>query len=767
MVRINDSSIDDFLGKTQETLQNSLIETGYSFTYTSGTINYTLPGFAIGNERIFSIESIEGTGFLPEDYITEDDLIEGTDYTLYDGYASEERVPFGYGAASDSIVYTGISIFDQTFKAGSTIHIKYKYQNPNYVPILTNFSPNSVLRMILTASLLNMQLTNSELVQSIETFGLNATGDDLDRLATIVGLIRTSATSTTGQVRLVNNGTEQYTFSPSHRFATLSGGTFLAFAPITGISVPIGGESTAVYIDTRAIESGSLYNIGSNAIAYGFTDINLTTRIPTTVTVSNPPLGDLGQPNLFNDGTNDEPDKDFRKRISLTFSQAKTSSYSTIEKAALDTNLVKEAKVFDTDNKKDLETNEVQTYLATDTGARLASSSLSQILDAIINIKPAGSRPSVRQTLNTYINFDFNIYVSQNTLGDTTALETQLITLLDDYINDKGIGEDILPSSVVSIVKGLSNVLDVEINTHTVTEFASEVATYNNQIDIAIANADVNYVAIEVPFNSATYLHNEVESGMSGTLELISGAHAAPNDLPFPVDARTPPRVNIGVIAYDGIVRPSALDRTDYRLGGDRDTITYDYQTLGGDIIKTTDLVLFNYNYFDNMLIDGFRIRLGGTAGAEVEVDFGWTAANDPDTFASIITPVVITLDGTERLYDVPLAVQENCDNDPTYSPDGDNFWLILKQNTSSVGDSYLPVDDQQSYVAFNPRIFEDADQNDAYETFSFNRANWHSYTTFTNADAYKKIVIPSQTDEPENPVSYIHTFTFSKYEEE
>ena len=771
MVRINDKNIDDFLAKAQETLQNSLIETGYSFTYSTGTISYVLPGFAINNERIFSIDSIEGTGFLPENYLTEGNLIETDDYSLFDGYSIPEIVPDGYGTSSGNQVYTGITIADQTFKDGTIVHIKYKYQNLNYVPILTNFSPNSVLRMILTASLINTQETNSELTQSINSFGLNAGGTDLDRIATLVGLERTEASNTIGQIKLYNNDTvNNYNVSTSHRFVALSGGSFLAFAPTGQISVPKWDGTTPhddrtdfVFIDTTAVEAGSYYNVGSNSISTGFTNSELTSRTPTTLIISNPPLGDIGQQNLFDNGTDEETDDDFRKRVSITFSQAKTSSYSTIENAVINTGFVNHAKVFDIDLKKDLTENVIQTYIATETGARLGSSSISQILDAIALIKPAGSRPSVRQTLNNYINFDFNIYVNQETIGNTTSLETDLNNLIDEFINTKGIGEDILPSTVVSIIKAVSDVKDVEINTNTTTEFTSEVATYNGTITLASGGTATNWIAIEVPFNSATNTVYDTESNITSDIYELD----VYGD-PFPIDDRTQPRINIGVTGYDGLIRPSPLDRTDYRdAPATRTDMSYDIATLGGDGITTSDLVLFNYNYFDNTLLDGFRIRLGGDADSQVTVDFGY--GTDPDSFISIIgTPITVNVDDGEKLYDVPLVSQIDIDNPGTYSPEASNFWLLLKY-IGGTGACHLPVDTTESTLAFSPALYIDDDAAGG-GTFSDNtqqRANWHSYTTTINADAYKKIVIPSQTDEPEKPISYTHTYSFLLFVEE
>lgn len=789
MVRINSKTIDNFLAKAQDTLQNSLIETGYSFTYKTGTLNYVLLGFAINNERIYSITSIEGTGFLPEDYVIsgedliEGDITQGFDYELYDNYSSPEKVPDGYGIAARAQVYTGITIADQTFKDNSIVYIKYKYQNPNYVPILTNFSPNSILRMILTATLLNIQQTNEELTQSINTFGLDAAGDDLNRIATLVGLNRTNAEFTIGQIKLVNNATSNYSVSTNHRFAAISGGVFLAFAPLTSISVPRhdGENPGEVYIDVTAINSGSYYNVGSNSIVVGFSNQELTASVPNTLLISNPPLGDIGQQNLFNNGTDEETDNDFRKRVSISFSQAKTSSYSTIENAVINTGLVNYVKVYDIDLKKNLTTNAIQTFVATETGNRISASSFSQILEAIQEIKPAGSRPSIRQILNNFINFNCNIYVDKNTIGDTTDLEISLNELLDEFINTKGIGEDILPSSVVSLLKGVSEVKDIEINSHTITEFSSEAANYTGSIQLATTGSANNWVALEIPFNSATNLVNDTEINIGGNAYDLSSYGD-----PYPIDTRTQPRINIGVTGYDGIIRPSPLDITDYISGATtRTTMNYDPSPDPGDGINTTDEVLFNYNYFDNTKLDGFRVRLNGTNGNVVRFDFGYGTSPDVANFTSIldnanypaqseIDVTLDTLDGIEKIYDVPFAEQIEMNNfgdspisGENHSPDSKTYWLIIKHQSGS-GDSWVPVNDEQTSVAFSPELREDATVDGVtFETISQKRANWHSYTTYTFADAYKKIIIPSQTDEPEKPISYEHTFNFSLYMEE
>ena len=765
MVRINEKSIDDFLIKAQETLQNSLIETGYSFTYNTGTLSYVLPGFATDNERIYAILSIEGTGFLPEDYLTEDNLIEETDYSLWDNYSIEEKVPDGYGTSSGKQVFTGITIADQTFKDNSIVHLKYKYQNPNYIPLLTNFSPNSILRMILTATLLNIQETNEELTQSMDAFGLDAGGEDLDRIATMVGLTRTTAVTTEGSVKIFNNSTtSSYGITTGHRFAAIAGGKLLGFAAAASVTIQ---KNQFKYVKVKAVEAGSYYNVGSNSISLGFTNVGMTAPTPSTIAITNPPLLENNDPNLFNNGTDEETDDDFRKRVSVTFSQAKTSSHSTIEKAVIDTNLTSYVRVYDIETKKDLAVNHVQSFIATENGVRLDATTLTTILDAIKAVKPSGSLPTIKQTLNTFINFDINIYVDSNSIGDTTTLNLELIELLDEYINTKEIGEDILPSAVVSLLKGVNEVLDIEINSHTITEFASEAPTYAGKIEIITADVEQNWIGLEMPLNSATHLHSEVESGIGGDI-----LDLAASGLPYPVDERTLPRVNNGVIGYDGSVRATPLDIADYYSSGDESTIGYtpDVGFNSGDGIADTDLVLFNYNYFDNTLVDGFRIRFGGDLDNTISVQLEY--GSSPDASSPIGSAVIVTLDGTERLYDVPLPTQLELDDIGSgYSPDASIFWLIIKDD-SGTGNSWLPVDDQQTPIAFNPATYEDADADgiswtDPGDTISQKRANWHSYTTYTDANAYKKIVIPSVTDEPEKPISYTHTLNFSLFVEE
>lgn len=760
MVRINDKTLEDFIVSSQDVLQNSLVTVSHSFQYNVGQTNYTLPGFATGNERIYSIESIEGTGYLPEDYITEDDLTEGVEYSLWDDYSSPEFVDSGYGTSSGDQVYSGVTIVDQTFKDKSTVHVKYKFQNPNYVPILTNFSPNSVLRMILTAILINNQQTNLQLSNSIKTFGIEATGEDLDRIATLVGLTRTSATFTSGQVLATNTDSTDYTVTTAHRFGSIAGGGFITFKPVNTTIVPANGTA---YIDVEATEAGSSFNVGANSITYVFTTNNLTTQAPNTISVINPPVGNVGQENLFNNGADEETDAAFRNRIISAFSQTKTSSYNTIEKAVEDTSLIKTVRVYDIDLKKDLNENEIFVAVATQDGNILSDTSLSQILDESNVVKPAGSILTVRQIMNTYIGFDFTIYVSVSTLSNTAQLEADLTEQVDEFIKSKEIGEDVLPTSVVSILRGNTEVIDLIVNNNTVSEYVSEVGSLNSTISLATGGTADNYIAIEVPFNSATNFVNDLDSTLAGTYDLSA------NGDPYPVDRRTAPRVNIGVEGYDGLIRPSARNRRDYYLGGARDTITYDPDpdATGTDEIKDTDTVLFNYNYFDNTTIDGFRIRLGGDSGNVVSIDFGYGSDGSPDNTSAnwnSLATATATLDGTERLYEFEFSTQIDTNNDPTYSPEATTFWIILSHSSGS-GDSYLPIDNTGTTVPFNPALLTDAEADaQVFETTTSDRAIWQSYTKNVSNTAYEKIIIPSETDQPENPVPYNYTFTFAKY---
>lgn len=767
MVRVSDKTLEDFIASSQDVLQNSLITVSYSFEYQVGKTNYTLPGFANGNERIYSIETIEGTGYIPEDYLTEDDLTEGTDYSLWDNYNSPEIVGDGYGTASGDQVYSGITIVDQTFKDNSTVFVTYKYQNPNYIPILTNFSPNSILRMLLTAILINSQQTNLQISNSINTFGIEATGNDLDRIATLVGLERTDATFTTGQVLVKNTNTSDYTVTTAHRFAAIAGGGFITFRPVNTTSVPASGQA---YINVEATSTGSAFNVGSNSITYIFTTNDLTTQAPNTLSVSNPPTGNTGQSNLFNNGTDEETDSAFRNRIISAFSQTKTSSYNTIEKAVEDTNLIKSVKVYDIDLKKDLNENEIFIAVATKDGNILSDTSLSQILSDSNIVKPVGSILTVRQIMNTYIGFDFTVYVSSSTLADTAQLETNLTEQIDTFIKDKKIGEDILPTSIISLIKSNTEVLDVKIDNNSVSEYVSEIGNLNSTVSLATGGTADNYIAIQVPFNSATNFVNDLDSTLDGTYDL------AANGDPYPVDRRTVPRVNIGVEGYDGLIRPSARNRRDYYLGGARDTIEYDPDpdSTGTDEIKDSDIVLFNYNYFDNTSLDGFRIRLGGDSDNVISLDFGYGTSPDAADFTSIlddqsVAHPTVTLDGTEKLYEFKFDSQIDIDRpapaSPAYTPENDTYWLILTHDSGS-GDSYIPVDDTGTSIPFNPSFRIDENTDGDFETITSNRAIWQSFTVNTSNVAYERIIIPSETDQPENPVPYEYTFNFAKYVE-
>jgi phage-related baseplate assembly protein len=755
MVRIEEKTIDDFIAVVSDALQNSLITTTYSFTYRVGQTNYTLPGFATNNPRIYSIEGIEGVGYSPEDYITENDIDEGVEYSLWDDYSTPEYVGDNYGIASGVQVYSGITIADQTFKDGSTIFVKYKYQNTNYVPVLTNFSQNSMLRKLLTSVILNVQQTNNQVANSIKAFGIESYGDDLTRIASLVNLTPYSAVKTTGQVKVSNSDVNDYVVTTSHRFATISGGSYIAFKPLIATSIPAGSFA---YVDVEAVDSGSKFNVGSYSISVGFTDTDLTVQVPSTITLTNPPIGDVGQDNYFNNGADEETDESFQSRVKLAFSQSKTASYSTLEKAAEDTNLIHSALVYDTSNRKGFNPNEIEIVVSTKTGNILSDTSLSQIVDAMNTVKPSGSILTVKQSMNTYINFVVDVFVDVSTLSDTSQLDTDIKKSIDDFINAKEIGEDILPSSIISIIRGFGDVLDVDIVSSTVTEYVSEVNSLDSRVYIDNAGTETTMIALEVPFNSATS-KTETQVHSAGA---ANGTYTVLNS---PIDSRVSPRVNRAVTGYDGLKRPSALNITDYWLSNTTTVITYDYNKEPSYPIVNSDELIFDYNYYDNLLLDGFRVRLGGTSGDVVALDFGYTDGSDPIytggsvNFTSVATATV-TLNGTEKYYDFNFSSQQ------TVAPQTNKYWIILKKS-SGTANSYLPVNTSNPFVHYNPKILEDTSSPFGNAFTSVNkRAMYHSFTKFTGANVNKKLKIPSVSDEVEKPVAYTHTLNFKLFEE-
>ncbi len=762
MARLVIKSLDDYIEDVRSQLQDSKITEVFKLNYFVNTTQYILPGYKNADPRILEIVSIEGVGY-DGNFITETDLTVPTDYSLWNDYGSTVLVPAGYGASSDKQVFTGITIATLTFQDNSSVFITFKWQNPDFRPLLTNFTGTSRLRMILSSIATNLQQYLVPIADTVNSFSIDAGGDDLKRILGLVGGTVVPAVETTGKVEITNTSGSAFSISGSMRFAAISSGAFILFRSVTGSgTIADGATDTHAVI---AVQTGTVGNVGSYSITKIYTDDTLAVELTTaTLTVTNPPViieGGVEITNYFDNGIDEDDDEEIRRIIALAFQTLNTSSYSTIETAVLGVATVKDVVVYDGDIRKGVLTDTFEVYAASASGVPFSAAALSQIKAEIDLVKPVGTTGIVNQVPHTYLTFKMTIYTDSATLDDTTALATLLTTTMTSYINDRQIGEDVLPSTMLSLAKANAAVKDVEMTEITITESVSEVNSSSTELNIYDTASKVGQMFMEAGLNSVQKAINTTYTGTAN----FSIAEAKVDER----DALEGTHVHKAVLGHDNKWRPDPREVDNYFTG-----VTGDQQIDYDDtLINSGQEILVDYNYYDNNTISGIRVWLRATAADSVRVRLKEVNAGlnpDDGTGQAFITnadkTLVLTGDGVARLYEFEFASDAVI---ATGSLDKDIYILIESSGTPS-GIITLPVD---IFTANRPAFWADGDPEgspdtpDGTFTQLFWRGIYETYRKYTGVNSYQKVIIPSTAFEPEKPKFRSLTLTFTVFTEE
>lgn len=757
MARLTSKSLDDFIEDIRVQLQDSTITEVYELTYFANTTQYSFPGYKSTDPRVLEIVNIEGIGY-DGDYLTENELVDPADYSLWNNYGNTVEVEAGYGASSYQQVYSGINIASLTFQDNTKVYITYRWQNPDFRPILTNFAGTSRLRMFLSSVSTVLQQYLVPIADSVNSFGIEASGDDLKRLLGLVGGEFTEATATVGRVEISNNSGDPFNINNSMRFAAISAGAFVLFRSVTGSGTIADGD-TATH-EVIAVNSGTTGNVGSYSITKIYSDGTLATELTTsTLTVTNPPVLTVAGSqvtNYFDNGLEEETDPEIRRSIALAFKSLNTSSYSTIETAVLEVGTVKDVIVYDGDLRKGILTDTFETWVSPISGIPFSPSAIAQIKAAIDLVKPVSIKSIVKQVPHIYLTFDMTIYTSAATLVDSSVLNTLLTSTITSYINDRLIGEDVLPSTMLSLVKANTLVRDVEMTEVTLTEFVSELNATGSEINIYDTSSKVTEIYIKIDFNSVQYTDNMAYAG--------TAYYDTNGDI---IDERIDPLVNKAILGHDDLYRTDPREVTDYF-----DAVSGDQINFTG-ISATGQQLLIDWNAFDNMTFHGIRVWLKATAADSVDISiFGVNIGQDPegtgwaehDTDTTRVT-TALTGDGVARLYEFEFAGSV-----AAFTPDTKDYWIKLVHNGSPGGVITMPVD---TYAEDRPQLWGDGDVQsspgtpNAAFTRQYLRAIYETYTKFTGVNSYQKIVIPSASYEPEKPKFRSLSLTFVAFEEE
>jgi hypothetical protein len=753
MPRIEIKDLKDVIETARLVLQDSTITKIFKIRYRAAISVYILPGFReTGDTRIMGIDFIEGTS-ITGNWINETTLITGIDYALYDNYAT---VDLGYGAATNQPLYRGITIAPLTFRDNSDVYIRYKYQDPDFRPILTNFSGNSNLLRILTAILSSLQTELVVLSGSINNFTLDAVGEDLRRLITLAGIIPSEPASTTGIVRVQNTSvTTALSLSAATRFVAIRGSSYIQFKLVAG-SANVGANSTA-NLNVIAVEPGKQSNVGPYAVTRGFFDQSLTDPFPDYILVSNPPIIS-GVANLFNNGADTETDNTLRRLYRTTMLAAKSSNHTVVEKAVLTTALVYDVVAFDYNRRKGVSVHHTTLSVQPFDATLLSQTSLSVIQQAALAVAPIGHRIRVEQTMNLYITINTEVFVPSTIIGNTDSTEALIVSSLSEHINSRGIGNDLLPSTLLALITSSIEVNDANFTELTFTEFVSEVPEHDGNIQLSDATGvKQNELMLQIPFNSQPAWETAAYDGINAFLDVAN----------TPVDSRINARVNKAVLDYRNEYRPSPLNVTDFfnSVTELNSRITFNPALDVNDPVVSGEIMGYNYNFYDNIILSGIRIMLSGVVGQKVAVELRIGASPSTATLVHADTQKVITLTSeTATMYTIFFT------NDQTLNPADQIYWLHIRPDATNTNITSVPVNTSLYPVPFAPEAHIDgqAETTPAAPDGVFQRiflaASYHAFTRLTGADVYKKLPVPSKSIRAESARLLEINITFKEF---
>ena len=292
-------------------------------------------------------------------------------------------------------------------------------------------------------------------------------------------------------------------------------------------------------------------------------------------------------------------------------------------------------------------------------------------------------------------------------------------------------------------MKNQEGVEDISINSIDYTLYASEFVSSNSKIELMTSGTDVNTIALEMPFNSIVATENSAYDGVNAYLDVAN----------TPIDTRINPVVNKAVLGYDNTYRPSPLNRTDFFLSTTTTRISYDPSLDTIDPVVSGEQLFFNYNYYEQSTVDGFRVFLGGDNGMIVRGSV-YTGSTEPISQVSG-TQVDVTLDGSEKLYEFKFPAPV------TLSPETNNYWIVLTSNVAgNTGTSYLPTDNNFVYTPFNSRVL--ANSGSGYVR-QYEIATYESFYNIPSSQVYSRIKLSNASLEPEKSRYRSATFTFKE----
>ncbi len=694
--------------KTRDTIFNEIVEQVRNgvvvierekITFSSNDNAYLLEGAGLGTISIVSITNIEGVrndGFYAHPTDTFNGIVpwaENTDFVL--SGSSGAQAPSYAGVIAGDTLYDFI-VWQGSDKPedGSNFYVTYKYFDDKKVidpnrPI--SFAPGSIGGAFADAfsnivgNLYN-ELDNSHEQGQLQT----ATGEDLELHGENYDLKKRSATPSTGFAQIINNTGADYTVTTSHRFTT-SGFNSVIFIPQE--SKIIGNGDT----DTIAVQSsliGFSQNVGINSINQLFETSELGTPVASVV-ISNPGTV-AGNTNLFNDGANVESNNSFRDRIKGTINRRGTATKSAIAGAVQNLSAVRQAKVFDFEDKKSIAKPDIHVFVVGETDKVIADPViLSDIGLEVQEVKSAGIQYVTVVPMGIYIDISGSVFVDRAFSTQVTSIVGEVSTALSNYINLLNVGEDVVYSRLVEEAMKVSNVEKFDIIEKKFSEFAFHPHDQSTFWEVYASGTDEPYAQqfskLAKGFQDV-FLYEDVDVFTTSGSNISSGFT---------------PNVFITIQDQSGkwVRDPQYLIDWFSSEGGS--TITIDPDAGSGSSVflqSGTTFLQFHYESYEQHDLDGLRVLLSGSIGsgsssATVEISM-WSGASEPtDKVESGVVSVVAGANEYEILFSATH----------TFDSSTQNHWVVISgtetEATLSGTQIFIPIETANRGAFASPSV--------------------------------------------------------------
>lgn len=630
--------------KSRDTIYNEIVEQvrdgvvvkeREAFIFSSDQNDYLLDGAGSGSISIVSVTNIEGIrndGFYAHPTETFNGIepwVEDTDFVL--SGSSENVAPSTAGIIAGNTLYDYI-VWQGTDKPkdGTVFYVSYKYYdnnktiNPNR-PI--SFSPGAIGDSFANAfsnivgNMYN-ELDNSHNQGHLQT----ATGEDLELHGENYDVGKYRSTPSTGYVEITNNTGGDLDITTSNRFIT-SGFNAIIFIPQESKTI---GDGSSDVVLVQSSEEGFTQNVGISTINQLFETSELAIRVDNVV-INNP--GTIaGNTNLFNDGANVESDNAYRDRIQGAKNKRGTATKSAIAGAVQNLSSVRQARIYDFEDKKSIAKPDIQVFVVGQTDKIIKDPViLSNIGFEVQEVKSAGIQYTTITPMGVYIDILGSVFVDRAFSTQKSSIISEVSTAISNYINDLNVGEDVVYSKMIEEAMRISNVEKVVFEEIKYSEYAFHPYDQTVSFQMYASGSDGDGI-YDRPYGQQFF---KLAKGYQDVF-LYEGVDTFTTS-GSQISSAITPSVYIGIQDQAGAWVRDPQYLIDWYSSFGTNTITIDSSAgdaAGVSIINGTTQLIFNYESYENHDIDGIRLLMSGSIGsgasfADVEISL-WSGTSEP-----------------------------------------------------------------------------------------------------------------------------------------